>query len=135
MLHMLNTLAAAQKSGAHTTVKALTYFLNYSATLPGAKRHYSANTVVLHIHSDAPSYLTKPDASNQAGGHHFLSDHPATSNAATIALILNVAKILCNAMSSTAKAKVGALFSNAKEATILHTTLKEMGHPQPATPL
>jgi hypothetical protein len=35
-------------------------------------------------------------------------------------------------MSSATKAEVGALFLNAKEATVLHTTLTEMGHEQPA---
>ncbi len=35
----------------------------------------------------------------------------------------------------TTKAKLGAPFLNAKEGTVLHTTLEEMGHPQPVMPL
>jgi hypothetical protein len=38
-------------------------------------------------------------------------------------------------MSSAAEAEIGSVFMNAKEATILHTTLEEMGHPKPPTPL
>jgi hypothetical protein len=38
-------------------------------------------------------------------------------------------------MASTAEAEVGALFVNGQEATILQTTLEELSHPQPATPI
>ena len=38
-------------------------------------------------------------------------------------------------MSSAAEAKIGTLFLNAREATVLRMALVEMGHPQPATPI
>jgi hypothetical protein len=38
-------------------------------------------------------------------------------------------------MSSAAKAELGALYLNAKEAIYLHQILHEMGHPQPRTPI
>jgi len=38
-------------------------------------------------------------------------------------------------LASATKAKVGALFYNAQDGTMLRTTLKELGHPQPATPI
>ncbi len=38
-------------------------------------------------------------------------------------------------MSSAAKAELGALFLNAKEAVYLRQILTKMGHPQPRTPL
>ena len=41
-----------------------------------------------------------------------------------------VATIIKNVMASAAEAELGALFINAKEGTILRTTLEEMGHPQ-----
>jgi hypothetical protein len=136
MLHTLNFLAAAQKSGIQATVEALIHFLNYSATHPNATIHYHAIDMVLHVHSDA-SYLTKSEVRSRSGGCHFLSNHKpnADSNIVTDGPILNVAKILHNVMSSAAKAEVGALFSNTKATTILRTTLTEMGYPQPATPL
>jgi hypothetical protein len=38
-------------------------------------------------------------------------------------------------MSSATEAELGALFYNAKDGVWLRTTLDEMGHPQPATPI
>jgi hypothetical protein len=40
-------------------------------------------------------------------------------------------------MSSTAEAEadIGAVFLNAKEVTVIRTTLEELGHPHPPTPL
>ena len=38
-------------------------------------------------------------------------------------------------LSSAAEAEFGALFHNTKEATPLRTTLAELGHPQPPTPV
>ena len=38
-------------------------------------------------------------------------------------------------MSSTAEAELGALFINAKTAVSMRQTLKELGHPQPQTPI
>ena len=38
-------------------------------------------------------------------------------------------------LASTTEAKVGALFYNAQDGTMLRTTLEELGHPQPATPI
>jgi hypothetical protein len=38
-------------------------------------------------------------------------------------------------MSSAAEAELGSLFLNAKESTVLRTTLEAMGHPKPPTPL
>lgn len=38
-------------------------------------------------------------------------------------------------MASATETELGALFYNAKYAAMLRTTLIEMGHPQPATPI
>ncbi len=38
-------------------------------------------------------------------------------------------------LASATEAEVGALFHNAQDGEMLHTTLKSMGHPQPATPI
>ena len=38
-------------------------------------------------------------------------------------------------LASAAEAKIGALYMNARNAVPLRTTLGELGHPQPATPL
>jgi hypothetical protein len=38
-------------------------------------------------------------------------------------------------MSSAAEAETGAVFINAKEGAVLRTTLEELGHKQPPTPM
>jgi hypothetical protein len=49
--------------------------------------------------------------------------------------VLNIAKIMRAVMSSAAEAKLGALFINAKQAIPMRTTLEELGHKQPPTPI
>ena len=43
--------------------------------------------------------------------------------------------ILRFVVASAAEAELGALFLNCKEGMIFHLTLKEIGHPQPKTPI
>ena len=43
--------------------------------------------------------------------------------------------IIKTVMSSAAVAKIGATFLNAKDALPIRTTLEELGHPQPPTPM
>ena len=49
--------------------------------------------------------------------------------------VLNIWQITKAVMSSAAEAELGALFINAKLAVPIHTTLVELGHPQPKTPI
>jgi hypothetical protein len=60
------------------------------------------------------------------GGHFFSSSNvkdPPDNGA-----VLNISKILKAAMSSAAKAELGALYINAGEAFPMQLLLKEMGH-------
>eukprot|EP00957_Ditylum_brightwellii_P185886 14151913-Ditylum_brightwellii.AAC.1 len=49
--------------------------------------------------------------------------------------LLVLSQIMRNVMASAAKAELGSLFKNAKEAVALHTMLRELDHQQPATPI
>jgi hypothetical protein len=49
--------------------------------------------------------------------------------------ILIISKVLKHVMSSAAEAEIGAFFINAKEGAVLRTTLEELGHKQPPTPM
>jgi hypothetical protein len=49
--------------------------------------------------------------------------------------ILIVSKVLKHVMSSAAEAEIVAVFINAKEGAVLRTTLEELGHKQPPTPM
>jgi hypothetical protein len=90
--------------------------------------------MILNIHSDA-SYLSEREAKSRAGGFFSLGINIDSQNKLTNGAILIISKILKHLMSSAAEAEIGSVFLNAKEATILGTTLEEMGHPQLPTPL
>jgi hypothetical protein len=133
MLHALSILATEQTTGNQSTVAAMSLFLNYCATNPDSILRYHASDMILRVESDA-SYLTEPNAKSRAGGHHYLgkaNDNQPWYNAP----LLSLSKVLRNVMSSAAEAEIGALFLNAREATVLRMALIEMGHPQPATPI
>jgi hypothetical protein len=49
--------------------------------------------------------------------------------------ILIISKVLKHVMSSESEAEIGAVFINAKEGAVLITTLEELGHTQPPTPM
>jgi hypothetical protein len=138
MLVCLGTLAAAQTKGTAATTQACTQLLNYAATHPDAVIRYTASDMILKLHSDA-SYLSEPEARSRVGGFHYLGnnqpiiagDPPEPPNGA----ILVVSSIMKMVVASAAEAELGALFFNGQEATTLRTTLLELGHPQPATPM
>jgi hypothetical protein len=58
-----------------------------------------------------------------------------TANKLTNGAILIISTVLKHIMSSAAEAEIGVVFINAKEGAFLRTTLEELGHPQPPTPL
>jgi hypothetical protein len=60
--------------------------------------------------------------------------HPRTTKN-TNGAILIVSKVLKHVMSSAAEAEIGSVFINAKEGAVLRTTLDELGHKQPPTPM
>jgi hypothetical protein len=96
--------------------------------------------MTLYLHSDA-SYLSEPKARSRAGGHFFLSDKPVDPTTAPLrqpplnGAIHTTCQILCNIMASAAEAEVAGLFINGQEAIPICTTLEELGHPQPPTPI
>jgi hypothetical protein len=53
----------------------------------------------------------------------------------TNGVILIISKVLKHVMPSAAEAVIGAVFINAKEGAFLRTTLEELGHKQPPTPM
>ena len=59
ILNALGSIAAQQAKGTEKTYADTLWLLNYAATHPNAKIHYTASNMILHIHSDA-SYFSKP---------------------------------------------------------------------------
>jgi hypothetical protein len=90
--------------------------------------------MILHIHSDA-YYLSENEAKSRAGGFFYMGNNNKNDKKLTNGAILTVSKVLKHVMSSAAEAEIGAVFINAKEGAVLRTTLEELGHKQPPTPM
>lgn len=142
LLVALGTLASAPRS--EDTVTALVQLLNYCATHSDAVIRFHASDMVLHVvHSDA-SYLSEANARSRSGGYFFLSSHPQNPTTAPApdsppppmnGPIHVPSSIMRVVVSSATEAEMGALFYNAKDAAWLRTTLEDLGHPQPPTPI
>jgi hypothetical protein len=133
MITALSALASQQAKGTEQTMCDALKFLNYCATHPDATLRYYASDMILKVHSDA-SYLSESRARSRAAGHFYMgnADDPTDTRNGSILAFTQIMKAV---MSSASEAEIGALFENCKRATILRTTLEEMGHPQPATPV
>ena len=106
--------------------------LDYAAYNPDAVLTYSANNMVLAIHSDA-SYLSEANARSRVEGHYFMSkdsEEPPNNGA-----VHTVAKIIKAVMSSAAEAELGGSYFNVREAVPMRKALEELGHKQPRIPM
>jgi hypothetical protein len=126
----INVLASEQTQVTADTADKVIKLLNYCSTHPDTKLRYHASGMILNIHSDA-SYLSERDAKSRAGGFFYMGSSADTANKLTNGEILIISTVLKHVMSSAAAAKIGAVFINAKEGTVLRTTLEELGHPKP----
>ena len=84
----------------------------------------------LAVHIDA-SYLRKPKARIQAGGHFFLSNEvtiPQNNGA-----IINISHTIKHVMTYVTEAGLAALYIMAREAVHIRIILEDMGHKQPPT--
>ena len=131
MLHSLNNIATQTINGTKTIMEAVQYFLNYCASNPNTVIMFRATDMILRIDSDG-AHLVAPKARSRAGGYHFLGD---INGIAFNAPIYVLAKVLKHVTASAAETEIGALYLNAREATVFRQTLHDMGHPQPATPI
>jgi hypothetical protein len=130
----VNVLASEQTRATADTEKKIIKLLNYCTTHPEATLRDHASDMILNIHSDA-SYLSERESKSQAGGVFYMGSNTDKSNRLTDGAILIISTVLKHVMSLAAEAEIGAVFLNAKEGTVLRTTLEELGHHQPPTPL
>jgi hypothetical protein len=130
----INVLASEQSRATAVTADKYIKLLNYCNTHPETKIRYHASGMILHIHSDT-SYLSENEAKSRAGGLFYMGSSNKNDKKLTNGEILIISKFLKHVMSSAAEAEIGAVFINAKEDTVLRTTLEELGHPQPPTPM
>ena len=123
MLVSLNDIATAQAHATTTTMGDIIWLLNYAATHPDATLYYHAINMIIHVVSDA-SYLCEECAVNKP-------PTLPTNNGA----IHTMCQLIKTVVSSAAEAKMGTTVLNAKDALTIRTTIKELGHPQPTTPM
>jgi hypothetical protein len=131
MLHALNELCIAATRGTKQTGMALEHFLNYCASNDSAEIIYRASDMILTIDSDA-AYGVAPKSRSRAGGYHYMGNKDGKLFNGAIFIL---AKVIKHVMASAAEAEVGGLFLNAQQAVPERTTLAELGHPQPPTPM
>ena len=133
MLPALSTISSQQSKPTKNTMQAVQQLLDYCHTHPNSKIRYTQSNMILKLHSDA-SYLSEPLARSRVGGHFYLGNlpvHQADNNGA----VHTTSTILKNVVTSAAEAEYGGLFINAKIAIPMRIALRELGHPQPATPI
>jgi hypothetical protein len=97
--------------------------IKYCTTHPEATLRYHASDMILNIHSDT-SYLSEREAKSQAGDFFYMGSTTDAPKKLTNGAILIISTVLKHVMSSTAEAEIGAVFLNAKEGTVLYTTLE-----------
>jgi hypothetical protein len=132
MLAALGSIATPQANPTMNTMKKVRQFLDYASAHPDAIGTYHLSDMVLVGHSNA-SYLSESKARSRAGGHFFMSNN--TAKLPNNGAILTITQIIKAVMSLAAKAKVGALYINCREAIPARHTLKFMGYPIPPTPM
>jgi hypothetical protein len=130
----INVLESEQSNAIEVTAYKVIKLLNYCNTHPVTKIRYHASDMILHIHSDA-SYLSENEAKSRSGGFFYMGNNNKNDKKLTKRGILIVSKVLKHVMLSAAEAEIGAVFINAKEGAVLRTTLEELGHKQPPTPM
>jgi hypothetical protein len=130
----INVLASEQSNATEVTADKIIKLLNYCNMHPETKIRYHASDMILHIHSDA-SYLSEKEAKSRAGGFFYMGSNNKTDKKLTNGAILIIGKVLKHVMSSAAEAEIGAVFINAKEGAVIRTTLEELGHEHPPTPM
>jgi hypothetical protein len=130
----INVLSSKQSRATAVTADKVIKLLNYCNTHPETKIRYHASDMILHIHSDA-SYLSEKEANRRSGGFFYKGSSTDTDGKLTNGAIFIISTVLKHIMSSAAEAEIGAVFINAKEGAVLRTTLEELGHPQPPTPM
>jgi hypothetical protein len=133
-MRAIKSLASQQATATEDTEAKRIHLLNYCATHPDATIRYSASDMILNVHSDA-GYLNGPEARSRAGGHFCMSSKPRNGEQQHNGSLLTLSTILRMVVASAAEAGIGALFLNAKECVNIRNIPKEMGQPQPATPM
>ena len=131
LLPAVTYLACFQAAPTLDTMAAMERLLGYCARYPNATQVIHPSPMLLTVFSDA-SYLNRPNSGSTIGGLHTLSDQsPDKLNASVHAESSGIPVIV----SSAGQAELSSAFGNAKIAHDERTILRNLGYPQPPTPI
>jgi hypothetical protein len=132
LLATLSTLSSQQATATEATNFAVNQLLDYLAMYPDNGTTYRISDMILYAHADA-GFHNESKGCSQAGAHIFVSkNNPFPKHNG---LVFSISQIIKFVMSSAAKAKLGTLYTTAKEMVPLSQNLIKMGWPQPCTPI
>ena len=135
VLAALGTIAIKQTKATQQTMDWCIQLLDYLASNQDAKVRFHASDMVMNIHSDA-SYLSESGARSRACGHFFMGWMPKNGDPIRLnGAFYTSSAIMRFVVASAAEAELGALFHNCQTGMIFRQTLKDLGHPQPKTPV
>ena len=131
----LSSIAAQQTKATKKTQARCHQLLDYLASNPDAKIRFYKSDMILNIHSDA-SYLSEPNARSRTCGYFFMGSMPQGGQPISLNGAFHVnTQIIKFVVASAAEAELGALFRNCQDGIMFRTTLLNLGHPQPRTPV
>jgi hypothetical protein len=133
ILPALNTISARQASPTATTMNRCKQLMDFVATHPNVYIRYYASAMQLQIDSDA-AYLVEPHARSRIAGCFQLTNAPPRNIIPNGAILIEC-KTLRHVVASSAEAETAGIFHNAQISMPIRYVLKQLGHPQQATPL
>ena len=135
VLAALGTIAIKQTKATQKTREQSIQLLDYLPSNQDAKVRFHASDMIMNIHSDA-SYLSESGARSRACGHFFMGWMPKNGEPIQLnGAFYTGTSIMRFVVASAAEAELGALFHNCQTGMIFRQTLKDLGHPQPKTPV
>ena len=124
LLATISILGSQEATATKATAKAIDQLLNYLAIYPDGSTTYHASRMILCARANA-GFLNESKGYSQVGAHIFVSKNdPFPRHNSPI---LSISQIMKLVMSSEAEAKLGALFTTAKEMVPLQQNLIKMG--------
>jgi hypothetical protein len=115
----LSTIESKQAHSTKNTMQKTIQLLAYLATHLDATVRFHAPDMILNIHSNA-SYLSKANARSRACGHFCMGWKPNPTQPIKLnGAFFTLCAILWYVVVSAAEAKIGALFLNCKQPTII----------------
>ncbi len=135
VLAALSIIAINQTKATKRTMEQCIQLLDYLSSNQNARVRFHASDMVLNIHSDA-SYLSELGAQSRACGHFFMGWMPKNGEPVKLnRAFYTSSSIMRFVIASAAEAELSALFHNCQTGMIFQQTLKDLGHPQPKTPV